>query len=84
MGGNALNFLNILQYDSELDRWYATFGEENDEEIDMHCGDTFIMELEEHLVHCRIEMDTDWYIISGNKRLRLHPKEKYRIKFYRI
>ncbi|MBP1906321.1 hypothetical protein J2Z32_002970 [Paenibacillus turicensis] len=65
-----------MQYDSQLDRWYAL----DFEPLDLHCGDTFLMEIGEHVISCRIELDSDWYIISNNLRFRLHPSQTYHIK----
>lgn len=69
----------ILQYDSNNQRWSA-LSREKSKEYPMHCGESFVICLGQIKLKCRLEMDSDWYIIcNNNKRFALHPKEKYEI-----
>ncbi|WP_052339457.1 DUF5348 domain-containing protein [Gorillibacterium massiliense] len=70
---------SILQYDKEYDRWGYQSGKEAWLIDYLHCGDVFYLEIGEQKLKCRIEMDNDWYVISSNKRFKLHPKEQYEI-----
>lgn len=69
-----------LQYDKENDRWAYQSGKKAWLIDYLHCGDVFHLKIGEQKLRCRIEMDNDWYVISSNKRFKLHPNEKYEIQ----
>lgn len=69
-----------MRFDANQDRWYTT--SEDNHQSPIHCGETFIILLAHNKIQCRIEMDSDWYIIFGNKRFKLHPKETYEIQLH--
>ncbi|TVX97956.1 DUF5348 domain-containing protein [Cohnella terricola] len=69
----------ILKYDNGIDRWGYPLDNEDWSKDYFHCGDVFLLKIGEQMLKCHIEMDNDWYIISGNQRFRLHPREHYEI-----
>lgn len=66
-----------LKYNKSTDRWNAIT--ETKDDYSMHCGDMFQIVLGQTLISCRLEMDSDWYVISNGTKIKLHPKEEYKI-----
>ena len=61
-----------------LDRWHA-IPQGGGHEYALHCGDMLTIQILDQHYPCRIELDSDWYIIIGKTRFRLYQKEIYRV-----
>lgn len=66
-----------LKYEKNDDRWLAISNKDN--EFPMRCGDMFQIKLGKILLSCRLEMDSNWYVISNGTKIKLHPKEYYEV-----
>jgi len=69
--------LEQLVYAYDIDRWTIVSDQSTWE---LHCGDSFWLKVDEHWLPCRIENDTDWYIIFANAQFYLKPKRSYLVK----
>ncbi|MBA3967823.1 MAG: DUF5348 domain-containing protein [Nitrospirales bacterium] len=67
-----------LLYCNETDRWQIH--EAYDKPISLHCGECFEIEVEKTYLSCRIEWDSEWYVIFSSARFRLHPRTNYRVR----
>lgn len=67
-----------LLFDPPTERWeiWGTY----DEPEAVHCGESFEMKVAGEFLPCRVEMDSDWYVIFRNTSFYLHPKVSYWIR----
>ncbi|MCW2278902.1 DUF5348 domain-containing protein [Heliophilum fasciatum] len=66
-----------MSFDREQDRWVVPIGNWN---YGLHCGEYFQLHLGRHSWPCRLELDTQWYVVVHNEvRFNLRTNDKYRV-----
>ena len=67
-----------LKYEQTTDRWHA-IPKGGGRDYALHCGDMLTIQIEDQHYLCRLELDSDWYVIIGKTRFRLYWKEIYQV-----
>ncbi|AEF93203.1 hypothetical protein Desca_0653 [Desulfotomaculum nigrificans CO-1-SRB] len=65
-----------MRYDSQQDRWVVVLG---NREYGLHCGEYFQLLVGKTNIACRLELDSEWYVIMQDVRLNLKIQETYRV-----
>ena len=63
-------------YDDDLENWMV---ELNGRTYSLHCGEIFDLVIGVTNIPCRLELDSQWYVIVHEVRFNLRPKDTYRI-----
>jgi hypothetical protein len=67
-----------LLFDADTERW-EVWNVYNEPEA-VHCGESFEKKVGNEFLPCRVEMDSDWYVIFRNTSFYLHPRISYWIR----
>jgi len=65
-----------MRYDSQQDRWVVVLG---NREYGLYCGEYFQLLVGNTNIACRLELDSEWYVIMQDVRLNLKIQETYRV-----
>lgn len=66
--------LKTMKYDEETDRWYVELEGRN---YGLHCGECFEIYIGGQLIPCRLEMDSQWYVIMEDVSFELRKSSVY-------
>jgi hypothetical protein len=66
----------LLFYDQHEGRWCVKLKQRT---YGFHCGETFHLCLDGHMVAAQLEYHDGWYLIISRHRFNLHPKATYRV-----
>ncbi|MCF6094014.1 DUF5348 domain-containing protein [Microaerobacter geothermalis] len=77
-----MDITHDLIYCEETDRWEAY--SQNEYCFDMYCGELLSIRIGEDFLSCRLELDTQWYVLFGHTtfeftKFYLHPNERYTV-----
>ncbi|WP_080831896.1 DUF5348 domain-containing protein [Cohnella massiliensis] len=74
--GHKLNMKekHTIMFDKDRQRWFVI-----DEGYGLHCGECFSLYIGDKPVLCRLEFDSDWYVIMDGVRFYLRTQDKYLI-----
>lgn len=64
-----------LVYRPSTKRWHAYEGKNYC--CPIHCGDFIAIRVKDRYFTARVELDTQWYLLIDDIKLRLHPKQNY-------
>lgn len=65
-----------MYYDPIQERWLVELG---GRDYGLHCGECFELIIGTLSIPCRLERDSDWYIIMKDARMSLRKQETYKI-----
>lgn len=65
-----------IRYDADRDVWCAILGERS---YPLHCGEGFALYMAGKAYPCRLELDTDWYVLIEDTRFILHRRTVYAV-----
>lgn len=65
-----------LSYEPEQERWCVALGIRR---YGLHCGECFSLHLGNSSHVCRLELDTQWYVVIDETKLILHTRMMYSI-----
>jgi hypothetical protein len=65
-----------MMYDHIQDRWIV---ELNDCPYGLHCGECFELIIGLNNLSCRLERDSQWYIMMEDVRLNLRAHDTYKV-----
>jgi hypothetical protein len=63
-------------YDHEQNRWTIDL---EDCPYGLHCGESLTLVIGSIQIPCRIELGSEWFIVSENVRLDLRKQDTYRV-----
>lgn len=64
-------------YDKTHGRWVVDLGGRS---YGLHCGECFELIIGSLQVPCRLELDSEWYVIIRDRRFNLRPRDAYMIR----
>mgnify|MGYP001409542328 CR=1 FL=1 len=65
-----------MVYDDDLERWMIDL---DGRYYGLHCGECFELVIGIMKIPCRLELDSQWYVMMQEVRLNLRPKDTYRV-----
>lgn len=63
-----------MSYDSDQERWVVDIG---NRKYGLHCGEYFHLLVGKSKFPCRLELDSEWYIILQGVRFNLRIQDIY-------
>jgi len=69
--------MHELKYKPSTRRWHAY--RKGSYACPLHSGDLLALEVADRYLSCRMVYDTDWYVLIGETKFRLHRKAVYRV-----
>lgn len=67
----------VMTYDREIDRWIV---DSEGRCYSLHCGEGFNLSIGSMSIPCRIEYDSQWYIIMPGARFYLRTGSSYKVE----
>lgn len=65
-----------IRYDADRDVWCVDQG---GRPYALHCGECFALYVGNKAYECRLELDTDWYVLMQDTRFVLHRRTVYAV-----
>lgn len=65
-----------LHFDRDMDQWCIQL---RDRSYPLHCGESFILYVGKTAYPCRLELDSNWYIIMPDTKFVLHTSTVYTV-----
>ncbi|SED10857.1 DUF5348 domain-containing protein [Paenibacillus sp. GP183] len=69
--------LESIYYDIEQEKWCMRQGVRS---YGLHCGECFDLYIGKTAYPCRLELDTDWYVILPETKFTLHLRTVYQVR----
>ncbi|MGV2886062.1 DUF5348 domain-containing protein [Paenibacillus taichungensis] len=63
-------------YEPDRDEWCVDLGQRR---YGLHCGECFTLYVGNKAYECRLELDTDWYVLMQDTKFVLHRRTVYAI-----
>jgi hypothetical protein len=67
----------LICYDVDRDVWTVDHGSHI---YSLHCGECFDLAIGSAWFRCRLELDTNWYVILKGTKFTLHPRMAYAVR----
>lgn len=70
-----MHHVHQIVYCPSSKRWHAYEGEHY--YCPIHAGDALCIRVDDRYFPARVERDARWYLLIGDDKFALHPKQKY-------
>ncbi|SHE84451.1 hypothetical protein SAMN02745133_01244 [Desulforamulus putei DSM 12395] len=65
-----------MKYDPQQDRWVVVLG---NREYGLHCGEYLELSVSQSRIACRLELDSEWYVVMQDTLFNLRTQDTYRV-----
>lgn len=69
---------STIRYNADRDVWCISH---DAHPYALHCGECFDLAVGSSWIPCRLELDTNWYVILAGTKLTLHNRTAYTVRF---
>lgn len=66
-----------IRYDMAREAWCVKQG---GDWYPLRCGEAFHLQLGSSWLPCRLELDSNWYVVTMGTKLRLHSRTRYTVR----